>query len=323
MLSLIFASCLAQSKDLNPGPDVEMPLDAAVRKWSVFVTRGASPDYAPALGKTREEIRTLRNRIGKRMVQPDLDHLQGTSVEFLGQKIKKALDAEISDLSLSQESALYKFCLAEAVSDWVRSHVVTNRSLVKGTISQKTGISEKEEWKIRSEYWVPVTLLQKRELYAVCAGYSRLTYHVSRSLGLPVYNVIGYSRSELQNKGTNHSQPEDHSWDVLVLEGVASRRLLLFIDTSHGRVGLSKARTPGYDWVSPHIFPDTLESTSCFHYWHFASKIEDKPELISLVQPLVLSQQDWRQSGTVKSIDVRRGQYFKDLNSATTEKLLP
>ena len=321
MLSLIFANCLAQSKNLNPGPDMDMPLDTAVQKWSGFVSRGASPDYATALGKTRDELRALRNRIGRRMVHKDLDHLQGTSVDFLGQKIKKALDAELADLNLNTESALYKFCLAEAVVNWVRSHLLYNDMLVPGKIAEANQWSVAEESKFRSTYWTPKTLLERPELSAVCAGYSRLTFYICRSIGVPMLNAVGYTRGALQVNGTNTSNPPNHSWNILVLKADSGGTLRLQTDPTQARVLLSEARSSNFQWQSEYCFPDTTTGVAFYHYAQFITKIDEQQEKLAEAQTLGMSEQQWRQMGSIRVFDRMRGSILQVTKNATINRM--
>lgn len=318
-LSVVLA--FTQSKNLNPGPDLDLPFDSAVGKWTGLVSRSAGADYATSLGKTRAELREIRNRIGRRMVQKDLDHLRGTSVEFLGQKIKKALDSEIADLNLPSDSGLYKFCLAEAVVNWVRSHLLYNEMLVPGNLAKANEWTIDEERKFRSAFWTPKTLLQYPELSAVCAGYSRLTFHVCRSIGIPVFNAVGYTRGALQANGTNTTIPPNHSWNILILKADNGTVLRLQTDPTQARVLLSEARSPKFQWHSDYSFPDTNAGVAFYHYAQIITKIDELPEKLPDAQTLAMTEEQWRQMGSIKIFDRMRNSLLQVTKNATINRM--
>jgi len=294
----------------------------ALELWRPLIREEATWDYGPRLGSTAREIRTLRKKVGARMVRPDLDHVPGISVETLAKSLKAAVLESVSDSGVKSGSPLETFLVAEGIVDWVRSHVVYNTMLEPGKIAEREGISLAEERKYRSQFWTPATLLQKHELFAVCAGISRLSYQLAKAVGVPLYDVIGYSRGSLQGGGTYHTNPEDHSWNIFVLTDGAGKLLIVPADPSHARVGLSTARGQGFDWYSGSSFPDTPEDAVAFHYWHYGTKVEDNMTKMTEFQPTTLTERKWREMGTVTIIDrYRRSNALRWINSATSDKM--
>lgn len=211
--------------------------------------------------------------------------------------------------------------MAEGLVDWVRSHVPYNSMLEPGKIAAQKGISAKEESALRSQFWTPKTLLQKQELCAVCAGFSRLVYQMAKNVGVPLYNVQGFTRGALQVNGTYTKNPVNHSWNILVLDLADGKQLLIPSDPTQSRVTLPEARRAGFEWTSPYSFPDTVEHAAFFHYSQYFTKVEDYQQKVDRFQPLALPELQWREWGSIKTLDRFRNQVLQPTRAATIDRM--
>lgn len=307
-----------QSGNLNPGPYIDYEGQRAVSLWLPHIKEDASHGYASQLGVDVKQLRVLRNRIGARIVQPDLDHVPGITVEVLAKKLKSAAVDVCASAGVKSGTPLETFLIADGIANWVRSHIIYNDMLVPGKIAEQRGLTTDQEFKVRQQYWTPRTLLEKSKLHAVCAGYSRLTYHLARAVDVPLFNVMGYTRGALQVNGTHTKQPRNHSWNVMLLPGKLGTQLILSTDPTQSRISLAEARAANFDWYSPYSFPDNVDDSVFFHYSQYVTEVDELKDKLSSLQPLKLTEVQWREMGSIKVIDQYRSRVLRSTKTATS-----
>lgn len=318
MIALVALVAL-QTGNLNPGPYIEYDGPRAVSLWLPHIKEDATHNYAPRLGTDIKQLRVLRNRVGVRMVQSDLDYAPGITVEALAKKLKSAIVEVSAGAGVRSGSSLETFLIAEGIVNWVRSHVIYNDMLVPGRISEQRGITPEQEFKFRQQFWTPKTLLERPKLHAVCAGYSRLTYHLAKAVDVPLFNVMGFTRGALQVNGTHTKQPRNHSWNILLLPVTSGAPLVLSTDPTQSRIALAEARAANFDWYSPYSFPDNSDDNVFFHYSQYVTEVDELKDKLASLQPVKLTEIQWREMGSIKVVDRYRGIVLRPTKAATSD----
>ena len=316
MFTITISLLFLQSTNLNPGPYTSYNLEQATQVWERCTRSEAESNFPTKLGVSSSRLAELRRKCGVEVVQPDLDH-RPTTVDVLALKIDTAIRKVLDQEKIDPASALGVFLRSDAMANWVRSHVPYNTMLEPGQIAKAKGISLSSEREIRMQFWQPDTLLKKNEPSAVCAGMSRLTYHLGRSLKLPLYNVQGYTRGALQVNGTEMTNPVNHSWNLLIIDTEKHGRIILSTDPTQARVSLALARSKSFVWQSPYAFPSTREEVAFFNYAQYVVQIEDFPSKLPEFQPSLISEKKWREMGSITAFDRARGQILASTKAAT------
>ena len=242
-------------------------------------------------------FRKARDAVALRMLARDLDHRPGITVQALASDIKHAAFSILSAEGIGPESSAGKRLLAQAVCDWVRSHVVYNEALEPESLAVSA-------WKydvpqaIRQRYWTTKTLLQAPRLFAVCAGYTRLTFDLSRAVGLDTYLVNGFTRFPKNQ----FSGRRNHSWNVFAIQTDGTVAYIP-ADNARGRVELSRARSNLRLFDNPFVLPTASSDWGLFLWKQQASELDGGKELQpDALRLSTLTLDEWKGWGSPRTL---------------------
>lgn len=211
-------------------------------------------DVRQVFGVDSRTLRALSILVCQRMIAPDMDHVPGQLTRAaLAQRIRRGVKEVLGPLEVAEASVLGQRLLASGICDWVRTHMLYNNALGDNATPRD----------IKQIYWTTDTLLRAKNLYGVCAGYTRLTLDLSKQVGLECTLVNGLTRW-----GTNQfvdSPVGHHSWLVYAFrasvppgrksEQGAGDLFYCPADTTQGRVALERARKQHGHIPSPYCLP--------------------------------------------------------------------
>lgn len=226
-------------------------------------------DCQKSFGLTEEQVRQCMQKISERIIQPDMDHVQGIKGQVLADKIKNAVDEVIAKsvkngLHFKVNENLDVFLKSQGFIEYVRTHVLFDRAMAEGRIPQA----------ILQKYQIGVQgLLSDRNLHSVCGGYSWATSELAALAGYRcIFKVEGFWRGgrDTVTAETDNQAPW-HSWNIICLPDGT----VCYADNTVARIRLDTARSRKGMVASPDIMPLTKWEQGYFAATHFGTRVID------------------------------------------------
>lgn len=193
-------------------------------------------------GASVQRLIELEATVCRRLIEPDFDYRPSRfTVKSLAKTIATEVDKIASEEKVEEGTALKQRMLATGISAWVRTHIPFNEALPVETVPHET----------QALYWTSATLLKQSRIFAVCAGYARLTQNLAEALGLKSLLVNGV----LRDPGNSIPPRYTHSWNVFEFDVKESSSFYCPCDNTIGRINLKVARNLKGKIHHPECFP--------------------------------------------------------------------
>jgi len=276
--ALLFGGCTTPQLTATAGQAIGPPAPnsgpAVLLRW--FAQNLSDPRLHTYKGFDETTTHTYEAmvRISMRVTNPDLDYIpEQTEVEW-SRKILRAANEVIEKLAPEPNANLRTYLQAQAIIDWVRTHILFDVDLEHAMNSQPSPLSRED---VRRRFEDGVVLSMKPQPATVCGGMAWICSVLGKIGGLEMNKVEGHLRD-----GPNYRDPAasaSHAWVNIRLPDGTIR----FADPSNARLRLPLARRRAGRIINPYVLPFEAEAMGYFMATHWTMNgldwVEDKKRI--------------------------------------------